>query len=129
MGANKRKEGAIMAENEYITRQEHEEFAKRIQTERERIDDEDKRQNKRLEALEESVKDIAKIASSVEKMALTMEHMAKEQEAQRKTLEGQGQKIDELKLEPGKKWNAIIYGVIGAVAAAIGAALMAGFLH
>lgn len=111
-----------MAESEFITRVEHEEFSKRI-------DDENKRQNKRLDTLEESLGRMTKIAVSVEKMATTMEYMIKEQESLGEKLDSQGAKIDELKQEPGKKWNAIIYGVIGAIAAAIGAALMAGFLH
>ena len=54
-----------------ITRAEHEEFRKRME-------EEDKRQNKRLDNLEEN----AKLLSSIEKLAANMEHMAKEQEKQ-----------------------------------------------
>ena len=56
-----------------IARAEHEEFAKRI-------DAENTRQNRRIEALEQSVDRFGRIASSVERLATNMEGMLKEQE-------------------------------------------------
>ena len=49
-----------MADMEFITRQEHDEFSRRMESENTRIDDENRRQNKRLDALEETVKEINK---------------------------------------------------------------------
>lgn len=63
-----------------ITRAEHLEFAKRQ-------DEENHRQNKRIDALEETVRQIGALATSVEKLAVSMENMVKEQEQQGKRLE------------------------------------------
>ena len=62
-----------------ITRAEHEEF-------RRRMEDENKRQDARLEALEASVKEIQSLANSVASLAGSMERMTKEQEKQGKIL-------------------------------------------
>ena len=58
-----------------IARAEHEEFAKRI-------DAENTRQNRRIEALEQNVDRFGRIASSVERLATNMEGMIREQERQ-----------------------------------------------
>ena len=63
-----------------ISRAEHEEFVKRME-------DEDHRQNRRIEILEKSVQQFTSLTASVEKLALNMENMLKEQEAQGKRLE------------------------------------------
>lgn len=63
-----------------ISREEHEEFGKRM-------DAELKRHNRRIELLEESTKQINAIVASVEKLAQSVETMAKEQEKQGKRLE------------------------------------------
>ena len=57
---------------EYVGREEHTEFAKRIE-------DEQHRQNRRIELLEESVKQNTALTVSVEKLANNMESMANEQ--------------------------------------------------
>ena len=59
----------------FITRAEHEEFARRM-------DDEDKRQNKRLEMVERQLEQVQSIAVSVEKMACNMQAMLEEQKRQ-----------------------------------------------
>ena len=56
----------------FITRVEHEEFCRRI-------DDENNRQNKRIELLEEYTKRVETLNTSIEKLALNMESMLKEQ--------------------------------------------------
>ncbi len=63
-----------------ITKAEHLEFAQRL-------DGENHRQNKRIDALEETVRQIGALATSVEKLAVSMENMVKEQEQQGKRLE------------------------------------------
>ena len=65
---------------EYVGREEHAEFAKRI-------DDEQHRQNRRIELLEESVKQNTALTVSVEKLANNMESMANEQAKQGERLE------------------------------------------
>ena len=51
-----------------ITRAEHEEF-------RRRIEEENKRQDRRLELLEHTVQQISDLTTSVEKLAVSMEGM------------------------------------------------------
>ena len=77
-----------------ITRAEHEEFAKRME-------DEDRRQNRRIEILEESVQQFTSLTASVEKLALNMENMLKEQEAQ-------GKRLEALEDRDGEKWRTMI---------------------
>lgn len=52
-------------ETEYITRREHEEFARRMDTENQRRDDENKRQNKRLDAMESAVQKINELTVAI----------------------------------------------------------------
>ena len=63
-----------------VTQAEHKEFAKRQ-------DEENKRQNKRIDELEETVRQIGTLTASVEKLAVSIESMAKEQEQQGKQLQ------------------------------------------
>lgn len=79
--------------DEYLTRGEHEEFCKRME-------ETNARQNKRIEILEESVKDINRLATSIEKIALNQEHMIEEQGKQGILLEKQSQKIEAMEKEP-----------------------------
>ena len=94
-----------------IARAEHEEFAKRI-------DAENTRQNRRIEALEQSVDRFGRIASSVERLATNMEGMLKEQERQ-------GERLDKLEGKPGDNWNIVVKGLMTAAATAIGGGLVA----
>lgn len=77
-----------------ITRAEHEEFVKRME-------DEDHRQNRRIEILEKSVQQLTSLTTSVEKLALNMENMLKEQEAQ-------GNRLEALEDRDGEKWRTMI---------------------
>ena len=61
--------------NKYITRQEHEEF-------RRGIEGEEKRQNKRLDLMEEKVSEIGDLVTSIKELASNMKHMADEQKRQ-----------------------------------------------
>lgn len=100
---------------DYIMRTEHEEFAKRIEAE-------DHRQNRRIEALEENVRQIGALTVSVEKMASSMEIMAKE-------LGTQGKRLEALEKVPAKNWSALKTGILGAVAAAVGCGLIAAIVN
>lgn len=81
-----------MAE-EYITRREHDEFVKRIE-------ETDKRQNKRIDVLEESVKDINRLATSIEKIATNQDFMIAEQKKQGEMLVKAQEKIEKIEKEP-----------------------------
>ena len=93
-----------------IERAEPEEFAKRI-------DAENTRQNRRIEALEQSVDRFGRIASSVERLATNMEEMLKEQERQ-------GERLDKLEGKPGENWNGMVKSILAAIGSAIGGGLV-----
>ena len=95
---------------DYITRVEHEQFAKRME-------DEHKRQNHRISEMEEDFRQIQALTLSIEKMALNVENMAKE-------LKRQGDHIEKLEEAPGDNWNKLKDGILGAIAAAIGGGLI-----
>lgn len=98
-----------------ISREEHEEFVRRME-------DEDSRQNRRLELLEQSVQRMNALTASVEKLATNMEQMVKEQEKQ-------GQRLQTLEARDGDMWRtAIKYVLTALIAGIVGYALkMAGF--
>lgn len=81
-----------------ITRAEHEEFAKRIE-------EENHRQNRRIEILEKNVQELAALTSSVEKLAYSIEGMVKEQESQ-------GNRLEKLESKDGEKWRSVSSYVI-----------------
>ncbi len=87
-----------MDENLYLPRREHEEFAKRQ-------DEENHRQNRRIEELEESVRQIGALTTSVEKLASSMESMLKEQEKQ-------GKRLEVLENRDGEKWRKVVEHII-----------------
>lgn len=81
-----------------ISRAEHEEFAKRIE-------EENHRQNRRIEILEKNVQQLAALTSSVEKLAYSIEGMVKEQESQ-------GNRLEKLESKDGEKWRSVSSYVI-----------------
>lgn len=93
-----------------IAREEHEEFAKRI-------DAENTRQNRRIEALEQNVDRFGRIASSVERLATNMEGMLREQERQ-------GERLDKLEKKPGENWNTVVKTVLTSIGSAIGGGII-----
>lgn len=86
---------------EFITRNEHEEFCRRL-------DSENARQNRRIELLEEHIGEIGTIATSVEKLAVNMESMLREQERQ-------GARLKTLESRDGEKWRQVVGYTITAV--------------
>ena len=92
---------------EGITREEHEEF-------RRRMEEEDKRQNRRIDLVENSLHQIGEIATSVEKMAISLQSMVKEQEQQ-------GKRLEALESRDGEMWRkAVGYAVTALVGAVLG---------
>lgn len=84
-----------------ITRAEHEEFRKRLE-------EENKRQDKRIELLEENVREMSKLTTSVEKLATNMGNMVKEQEKQ-------GKRLEALESRDGEMWRKVVGYIITAV--------------
>lgn len=84
-----------------ITRAEHEEF-------RRRIEEENRRQDKRIELLEENTKQIAALTTAVEKLALSVESMVKEQEQQ-------GARLETLEARDGEMWRKVTGYVLTAI--------------
>ena len=103
-----------MSEMEYVTKELHTEFAHRI-------DEENSRQNIRLDALEVAVKEINKLTVSIERIATTLESMVKE-------LQDQGARLDEIEKKPAKRWDVVVTGALSALIGAVMAALLAGKL-
>ena len=90
-----------------ITRAEHEEF-------RRRIEEENKRQDRRLELLEHTVQQISDLTTSVEKLAVSMEGMLREQEKQ-------GTRLETLEDRDGEMWRKILgYAATAVVGIIIG---------
>lgn len=76
-----------------ITRAEHEEF-------RRRIEEENKRQDKRIALLEEQTREIGEQNASIERLAVNMEHMLTEQVAQ-------GKRLEVLEKRDGEMWRKV----------------------
>lgn len=91
-----------------ITRAEHEEFCRRMEAENKRLADEDKRQNHRIDELEDNVRQISSLAASTEKLAVNMENMLKVQEQQ-------GERLERLESRDGEMWRKVTGYVITAV--------------
>ncbi|WP_295761174.1 hypothetical protein [uncultured Oscillibacter sp.] len=91
-----------------ISRAEHEEFARRMESENQRLKDEDARQNKRLDLLEESVREMSALATSVEKLATNMEGMVKVQEQQ-------GTRLTTLEGRDGEMWRKVVGYIVTAI--------------
>ena len=95
-------------DGDYISRHEHEEFRRSMEAENQRLEDENIRQNHRLNTLEETVKQVAAISTSVEKLALNMENMLKEQV-------NQGKRLETLESRDGEMWRKVVGYVVTAV--------------
>lgn len=89
----------------YLPMAVHEEYARRM-------DDEHKRQNKRVADLEEKVENIGSLTASVESLARSVEQLAKAQEKQ-------GVRLEALEQKPAKRWETlvdkILWGFVGAL--------------
>jgi tetrahydromethanopterin S-methyltransferase subunit G len=86
---------------EFVTVEVHNEFARRI-------DDENNRVSHRLSTLEESVRQITELVASVKVLATQMEAMATEQRKM-------GDRLDAIEEKPAKRWDTVISGIISGV--------------
>ena len=90
--------------DEFVSRVEYDERMKRIE-------DEDHRQNHRIDKLETITDQIADMAASIKAMVVTMQSMQKEQEEQ-------GKRLTEIEKKPADNWNNLVYTLIALVATA-----------
>lgn len=84
-----------------VSRAEHNEFAKRIE-------EANRRQDKRLEALENTMGLLHTLTASVEKLAMSMERMMEEQKKQ-------GSRLETLESRDGEMWRSAISHIATAV--------------
>lgn len=95
---------------DYIPRGEFEANVKRIE-------DAEHRQDKRLELLEDSVREIGELTTSVAKIATNIEILTRE-------VAKQGQRLETLEARDGETWRAVVrYAITAVVAGLIGFAL------
>ena len=92
-----------------------------IRVEIERLHDEDRRQNKRLELLEESVKSIQDLTVSVHMLAHDMKQMLEEQKEQ-------GKRLDKLEQEPADAWKQVKTTIITAIVSTIAGGVATGLI-
>ena len=90
-----------MDDKDYITRFEVDERLKRV-------DDENNRQNHRIDKLEKIGLDNA---ASIKAMVVTMQSMQKEQERQ-------GERLDDIERKPADNWDKLVYSIIAMIATA-----------
>lgn len=101
-----------MPDMEYLTRREHEEFAKRMDEANARRDDEDKRQNKRLDRVEQSIEKFNEMVAAIQQLTVQMKNM-------NDTLVNQGESIRTLEQKPAKRWESVVSDVIKLLVAAL----------
>lgn len=87
--------------DDVISRDEHNEFVKRIEENSRRVD-------KRLELLEQSSKEMTDIALSVRELATSVKTMAETQEKQ-------GDKLEELESRDGDMWRKVVSYLVTAI--------------
>ena len=104
-----------------ITRQEHEEFARRI-------DAENERQSKRISALEDNVKEVHELTVSVGKMAVNMENMLNAIERQGNLIEKQNDRLDQIEKEPAETHKKIKMSIVTAIVSAVAGAVVGAVL-
>ncbi len=128
-----------------ITRAEHDEFCKRMETENQRLADEDKRLGRRVSVLEDTTRQMQALTTNVERLAVSMENMAKTQTEQagrlddleamdnlsainanveklttllensKETLERQEKRLEALEARDGEKWRQVTGYIITAI--------------
>lgn len=103
-----------MAEPSYVTQNEFNLATKRI-------DEENKRQNERLQSLETNYVVVNQLSIHMERLASNMEAMAKE-------LARQGTKLNDLEMKPAKRWDLIITSIITGLAGAFIGLMLKGMM-
>ena len=98
--------------DEYVTKEVHAEFAKRIEAE-------ETRQNRRLAEIDDALKEVRKMGASIERLSISVETMAKE-------LAKVVDTVEEIKEEPADKWQKAVWIVVTALITAAVAFMLKG---
>lgn len=108
-----------------ITRAEHEEFCKRMEAEH-------KRQNERIENLEETTRQIGELTASVHELAHDMSQMLQEQRKQGERLDEQAERMDSIEQAPAqqakKRWDRIAEKALDTAVGAVMGAVTTGLI-
>lgn len=120
--ARRKQNGEVwMAEEEYITRREYEEHEARVQ-------DENNRQNHRIDELEKGQATINRLATSVEVMANNMGHMADAQKQSNIKIDDISSRVKTIEEAPARSWTnarrTAFNSIIGAICGAAGVAII-----
>lgn len=111
-----------------ITRAELEEFRRGMASEHERLEAEDRRQNKRLDALEKSTEQISELTASVREMAANIKSMTDELTRQGRQMEQQaqqtGERLTKLEGRDGEKYRQIGGYIVASVISVIVGAIL-----
>lgn len=99
-------------DDSYVTHREHEEFRRLMDVENKRQEDENTRQNKRLDILEDKIEEIVSINKSVERLAVNMEGILKEQVTQ-------GDRLQKLEDRDGEMWRKLLSYLVTLIAGAV----------
>ena len=90
---------------EFVSKEVHEEFARRIEAE-------DERQNKRLAKLEDAVGQMTELTVSIKELAANVANMAKEQ--------GRfGDRLEAIEAKPAQNWDRIVWAIASAIIAGL----------
>lgn len=87
-----------------------------------RINAEDTRQNRRLDNLEQSIQQLQELTASVREMTVSLKNMTS-------AIDKQGERLDILEQQPSNRWNRLVDGLIGAIAALIASGIVAAIIH
>lgn len=90
---------------EFVSIEVHNEFAKRIEAE-------DERQNKRISKLEDAVGKIGELTVSIKELATNVSNMAKEQSKF-------GDRLEAIEAKPAQNWEKLVWAIGGAVIVAL----------
>lgn len=88
----------------------------------ERIHDEDTRQNKRLEKLEESVGQLTELVLNIQRLTISVESLTKE-------VQKQGERVEKLESKPAEAWSTMQRTLFTTIVSAVGGGLAVGFFQ
>lgn len=103
-----------MDDCKYVTVDVHAEFARRV-------DDENDRQNVRIDALEKGLREIGKITVNVEVLATNIQAMTDE-------IKKQGARLEAIEQKPAKRWDAVVGAIITGIVGVLLGLISAGIL-
>ena len=87
-----------------------------------RIDDENNRQNHRLEKLENAMDNLTDLTVNVGKLATSMDSMSKE-------LTKQGERLEKIEERPVKRWDSIVAALIAGAVGLLFGLISSGIIH